>query len=342
MRIILDAREYDSFDPETPGKYGASEPLVMRVAAALVAAGHRVEGVWKGEMEKFVDEVTWWPHQLHPKTCDVLISCEWLLHAHEFEYDRLYVPLNKNNPILANLEKKVDGFVVFNEEHARQLVFYSGGAVDEKQCIVIPPGVEMPPRSATRRKVKNRMIWCHTPERGLVHLLRQWPEIKRAVPSVSLTMTYGLDRSWDTNKWLMDTIAEELLECRRLKSLHPESIHDIGRVTKEAVQRAQGESEVMSYPCDAPLPGIFTAFAAMECAAVGNALILPHLEGLPDVFGSIAMLLEYPIVEEQWIDVTVELLRDEVAKKRKAKEGREWAAEHPWSEHAEKWAELVS
>ena len=61
MRCIIDAREYDSLDPEAPGKYGASEPLVLRVASALTAAGHRVDGIWKGNEEKYVNGVVWWP-----------------------------------------------------------------------------------------------------------------------------------------------------------------------------------------------------------------------------------------------------------------------------------------
>ena len=341
MRVILDAREYDSFDPEAPRKYGASESLVLRVAKALTDAGHRVEGVWKGDEEKFVDGVTWWPHQTHPRTCDVLISCEWLIYAREFEYDRLYVPLNKNNPILAGLEDKVDGFIVFNEEHKRQLLVYND-TIKPEQCVLIAPGVEMPPRATTRRKVKNRMIWCHTPERGLIHLMRQWGAILKAVPTATLTMTYGLGRSWDTNKWLMDTIAEELLECRLLKKQYGSSIHDLGRASKEAVQEAQAEAEVASYPCDAPLPGIFTAFATMECAAAGDALIVSALEGLPAEFGDIAEVLDIPVIEEQWVATTVELLGDELRKKRMAKAGREWAAERPWSGHTEAWNALVA
>ena len=79
----------------------------------------------------------------------------------------------------------------------------------------------------------------------------------------------------------------------------------------------------------------------MECAAAGNAMIMPTLGGFPEVFGSIETLLEYPIIEGQWVDVTVELLRDEAAKKRMAKASREWAAEHPWSGHADAWNELI-
>ncbi len=337
MRVILDAREYDSLDPETPAKYGASEPLVLRMAKAMTDAGHHVDAIYSGTEEKFVDGVVWWPWNKHPNKCEVLISCEWLIHASEFEFDRLYVPLNKINPILDNHESEVDGFMVFNEEHKRELLLYNP-TIKPEQCIIMPVGVEP---GLTVEKRKHNLIWCHTPERGLVHIARQWPEILKAVPDATLTMTYGLERSWETNKWLMDTIAEYLAECLEWKERYADSIVDLGRATKEQVRQAQAEAEIMSYPCDAPLPGIVTAFAAMECAAAGCALILPKLEGLPEEFGSIGHMLDIPIVEPEWVEKTVELLLDDDRKAEMAKSGRAWASTRTWEDWARRWQELV-
>lgn len=337
MRVIIDAREYDALQPDAPPDYGASEPLVMRVAKALSAAGHRVDGVWKGDTELYVDGVIWWPWSKHPSKCDVLISCEWLIHANEFEFKKLYVPLNKINPILDKHEGDVDGFIVFTEEHKRQLLLYNE-TIKEEQCIILPVGVDVP---EDRPKKKNNLIWCHTPERGLVHLARQWPEILRAIPDATLTLTYGVDRSWETNKWLMDALAENLLECIRWKEQYAGSIIDLGRSPVALVQQAQATAEIAPYPCDAPLPGIVTSFAVMECAAAGAALILANLEGLPHVFGEFALMLDIPILEQEWVKATVELLRDDVRKSAMAKAGREWAMERPWSMHAESWCRLV-
>lgn len=336
--VIVDAREYDVLDPGAPAQYGASEPLVMRMVNAMVAAGHHVEAIYSGDEEQFVDGVRWWPHDTHPRKCDILIACEWLVYLNEFEFKKLYVPLNKINPSLNGRESEVDGFILFTEEHKRQLLLYNKGVKDE-QCIIIPAGVEP---GVVAEKIPHRMIWCHTPERGLIHLARQWPAILKAVPDATLAMTYGLERSWEDNKWAMDTIAEHLAQCMSWKRQYADSIVDIGRVTKDEVKMVQAQSEVMSYPCDAPLPGIVTTFSVMECAAAGNALIVPELEGIPEEFSSIALMLPIPISEPEWVDVTVALLTDEQRKKDMAEAGREWALGRPWSEYARKWQEVVA
>lgn len=337
MHVILDAREYGALDPESPAKYGASEPLVLRMVKAMTDAGHHVDAVYSGDEEKFVDGVVWWPWNKHPTKCDVLIECEWLIHASEFQFDRLYVPLNKNNPILDNHESEVTGFVVFNEEHKRQLLLYNT-TIDPKKVVINGVGVE--PGVAAEKRPHN-IIWCHTPERGLVHIARQWPEILKHVPDATLTMTYGLERSWDGNKWLMDTIAEYLAECIDWKAKYADSIIDLGRSTKAQVKQAQAEAEIMSYPCDAPLPGIFTAFAVMECAAAGDALLLPKLEGLPEEFDSIGHMLDIPIVEQEWVEETVKLLLDDDRKAEMAEAGRAWATTRTWEDWAKRWQEMV-
>ena len=336
--VLVDAREYDAFDPEATQKYGASESLVLRIAAAMVADGYRVDGIWTGDEEKFVDGVRWWPRNKHPTKCDILISCEWLINVHEFEFKKLFVPLNKINPVLANREADVDGFIVFTEEHKRQLLLYTP-TIREDQVVIIPAGVAT---GEKLRKVKHRMIWCHTPERGLLHIARQWPAILKQVPDATIAMTYGLERSWQTNKWQMNTIAEALAECMVWKERYADSIVDIGRATQADVRKAQAQAEVMSYPCDAPAPGIVTTFATMECAAAGATLLVPDLEGFPEEFGSIGIFLPIPIDEQQWVDMTVELLLDEEQKKKSAKAGREWAATRPWSEHRRLWQEAVA
>ena len=340
MRVICDAREYAALQPAAPHVQGASEPLVVRIAQSLAAAGHRVDGIWTGDEELYVDGVMWWPWNRHPETCDVLISCEGLFYAHELTFDRFIVPLNKINPILSGYEEKVDAFVVFSEEHKRQLLFYNN-TIKPEQVVIVPPGVEIAPEYEVPKR-RYSMLWCHAPERGLVHIARQWPEIIRQVPEAELFITYGLEKHWQTNRWAMDNMAEELAECRRWVKAYPRSVHDIGRLKPHSkILTLQGECELLSYPADAPLPGIVTSLAVMEAAAAGEALLLSRLEGLPEVFGECAEFLDIPINEQVWADKTVELLRDKKRLGAMGAKAREWAKGYPWSAHAEAWLRLV-
>ena len=338
LRVVLDCREYDSLRPEAPRVYGASEPLICRLAASLAHAGHLVDAIYKGDKELFVDGVRWWPYERHPKTCDVLISCEWLILEKEFEYERLYVPLNKINPILSQKEDKVNAFVVFSEEHKRQLLFINP-TIKEEQVVLIPPGVEIP--ETLGPKIRNRLLWSNTPERGLVHLARAWPALLKRVPDATIAITYGVERSWNSNKWLMDNIAEELVEVRRWVRNYPLSVLDMGRVKKTELLAAQVAAELYPYPADAPLPGIVHAFVVMEAAAAGCGLLLSRLEGLPEVFKDCAEFLDIPVNPSEWAEVMADILLDDRRKKAMGERAREWALRRPWSAWAEKWNSLV-
>jgi glycosyltransferase involved in cell wall biosynthesis len=340
MRIIVDAREYDALRPAAPHVYGASEPLVVRIVNTLARAGHIVDAVWKGQEELIVDGVRWWPWDNHPRKCDVLVSCEWLIHANEFEYDRLIVPLNKINPILAGLENHVEAYVAFSEEHRRELVFYTP-TIRPNQVVIIPPGVDMPDQSIER--IPHRVVWTNAIERGLIHLARQWPDIRKKVPDATLAITYGLERSWENNKWQQDNIAQELAECRRWVKANSDSVFDLGVVQPHAKALEEfGKAELYSYPADAPLPGIVTSFAAMEAASAGCMLLLSTLEGLPEVFEHTAEFLSIPVNEQEWVDKTCQLLTMSASKKRKLqKRSIEWAKARPWRIHEEGWLQLV-
>ena len=340
MNIIIDAREHDTLDPLHFNDYGASEPLVMRVAKLLYGAGHKVDCVWKGDTEEVVEGIRWWPWNRHPEKCDLLVACEWLVYEGEFEYKRLIVPLNKINPILDGKEGQVNAFLVFSQEHKRQLLFYNP-TIKEDQVAMIPPGVDVPPQVGP--KVKNRLIWCNTPERGLVHLARAWPLILKKVPDATIAITYGVERSWEQNKWLMDNIAEELAEVRRWVKAYPESVISMGRVSPHSALIAeQCKAELYAYPADAPLPGIVHALAAMEVAAAGCGLLLSRLEGLPEVFADCADFLDIPINNKEWVEEISAILLDDVRKASMSKKARAWAKRQPWSGHAAAWRRLVT
>jgi len=335
--VICDVREYDAFDPRNLWKYGASEPLCARIAHLLKDAGHQVDGIWKGQAEVLVDGIRWYPWNRHPLVCDVLVSFEWLIYAHQFDFKRLIVPLNKINPILSGLEDKVAAFVVFSQEHKRQLLVINP-TIRPEQVAIIPVGVDMPTQMAP--KITNRLLYSNTPERGLVHIARMWPRLVEKVPDVSIAITYGVQRSWEQNKWRMDNMTEELLEVRRWIEQYPGSVLDMGRINpREALLKVLAESALYVYPADAALPGIVACLSAMEAAAAGCGLVLSDLEGLPEIFKDCAEFLPIPI--HDWADLIEAILKDPLRMQVMQRKARRWAKTVPWSKYAAAWRKLV-
>lgn len=337
--VTIDAREYTATRPVTGEAYGATEMLLWRIARAVKQAGHHVNVVVHEPEEHFIEGIFWWTPAAFPRKCDVLISCEKIDLIDEFKFDRLIVPLNKIDPILAGNEARVDAFVVLSQNHADTLRILNP-SIKESQCRVIAPGVEMP---SGAKKVKNRIIWCNSPDRGLIHMARMWPLLLEKVPDASIVVTYNFARYLKNLWYVADNQATEALEILDWADKYADSVQIMGGLSNAEVRAEQAKAEVYAYPCDPPHAGSMVhCFSAMEAAAAGCAVVLSSVDGLPTVFGDVAEFVDDPTDHEAWAEHLAGLLKDEKRKAALSAKSREWAEIRPWDDHTDAWGALVS
>lgn len=89
-------------------------------------------------------------------------------------------------------------------------------------------------------KIKNRMIYCSVPGRGLDQLARMWPTIKERIPDASLVITS------DYRLWGLPTAQNQ--EYRLMLADQPDVIF-LGKIPRLDMCRHQKEADVQAYPC---------------------------------------------------------------------------------------------
>lgn len=339
MRVICDARNYSMYPFFGGGFHAATEGLIKRMARCLALAGHDVHVIYPGD-ERYEDGVNWWPADRGPRTCDVLIAGDRADRLGDFTFKEAHVLLTSVEPLLGDNASKVNTFVVLSNAHADVLRKHRP-AVTKAQCLLLPPGVTMPTEAIA--KVPHRLIWCNSPDRGLVHLARMWPGILAAVPAATIRVTYRVQEYIDAIRWNHSQQAYEALEIERWIRDNPTSVF-AGVASYEDVIREQQRAELYAYPMDPLVAGTAVhALAAEEAAAAGCALLLTAHEGLPEVFGPAgADFLALPVNEDDWVREIVDVLKDYNRRRLMQTKARDWARLQPWSRWEQGWCDIVA
>lgn len=340
-KVIIDAREYVMTPPISGANLRGTEILLRKIATALASAGHRVHVVTAERQEYDIDGVQWWPASYFPRQCDVLIACERLDRIGDFQYGRLLVTLNRIDPTLAGNEAKVERFICLSENHVEALRKVCP-TIRPDQCAVIGPGTEIPPVEFGL-KVPNRLVWCNSPDRGLIHIARMWPALVKRIPDVTLAVTYDFDSYLKALWYVADNEATEALEIKRWMEENPATVLNMGNLPREAVLREMGRGHLYPYPCDPPMPGsIVHAFAVLEACAMGCLPILSKADGLPSVFSEAAKFVDTPTDYDAWVEAIAELLADPMQLHALQKQARKWAKGHTWERHGSQWRDMVA
>lgn len=337
MNIVIDAREYNLFDLMA-GR--GTELVVRRLADGLAGAGHRVDVITPAkEHRRTTNGVYWWPDTEYPKACDVLIACEHLRNIDEFSYDRLFLRLNRIDSETAGRGNMVEKAVCLSPYH-RKYLLSSHPDLKEGQIEIIPHGVDPRPR---RVKVPGRIIWCNSPDRGLVHMTRMWPKLKELAPHASLVITYDFDFYFEKFKYIQDELAMQAWEIKKWIDSSPD-VQDLGGVASSTLAEEQAKAELFVYPCDPPGFGsVFYSISVMECAAAGCGLILADQEALLEEFGDIAVeVIGLPINDDYWAERVAHWLNHPKRMKRKRQAARQFAEARSARWEQEQWVNLVN
>lgn len=343
LRIIIDARGLTLYKPLTSVFHGATEMLLQRLARHL-ARRHDVH-VLSIEEEQVVDGVTWWPGERGPRKADVFI--QFANNAGtlgEFTCERAYVFQTSPHVVMGKPQDKnwerVNAFVALSETQSR-LTKELRPLLKEERLLVIKPGVDVPKRQEAQ--IPNRLIYCSSADRGLIHLCHIWPLLKREVPNISLRVTY-LPQGWiEDNRWRHDLWGEYALELERW--FQTDSSVIAGRAKREL-----GESPILemqkavlhAMPMDPLNIGDGAhMLAGMECAASGCALLYSTCEGLPEIFGKAADFLALPINDHDWAAQIVDILGDKERLCQMQERAQVWAKTQPWSHWEYLWRHLV-
>ncbi|MFH1455277.1 MAG: glycosyltransferase family 4 protein [bacterium] len=268
------SKRYSFYPPDYFGRgLGGTECMLVLLARALARLGHNVEVYNCCFKDGIYDGVKWkslWTIDQNKKF-DVVISLRLLETFKNYTFNSTIravwihdeelqgaTELDKNG--LVNMWISVSStqkeFIERKEVIQPKNWFVTRNAFDEEIYTNTLRKI---------KKIKNQVIYCSSPDRGLRYLLDIWPEIKERIPDAKLIVT-GSYALWGTSDEENNRIFREIYN----KASNLKDVKVFQRLSKRELAKLQAESEIMLYP---------TAFnemfciSALECFVVGTPII---------------------------------------------------------------------
>lgn len=348
-------------EQETGKTVGGGEEAAIRTAAELVEHGHDVTlwwcgkpGKWRGvEFKSNADPLssallrdppdvalcwsTILPFQFVPKTTLRLLGLQlndcWC-QGDWSTVDCVVSPSRKHAEQLDSWGWKKRPWTVVHNGLDPEL--YGGGGVEGS----IPRWVQTPERGFVQVPPwKSRPLdvgYWSSPDRGLHHLLKAWPEVVRRVPNARLHVFYEIDR------WLGTGAARSLgpFGDRARLMLHellPQAKADSsvtfhGAVTRRTLAKTQLQCRVMCYPFQ-PVQFVegFAGAVNQGVAAGCHVLLTPH-DAMESLYDGAVTWLERDVqkMEAQLPDMIVRALTDEVWSRVQVKKAEPHRFKYTW------------
>jgi len=221
-----------------------------------------------------------------------------------------------------------------SEWHQRFLGLVNPLITPEK-CYVMPNGVDVSRYTKRLPRVPGRVIWCSSPDRGLHHLLRFWPEIKARVPEAELHIFYEFEKCFEASKWNMDRRAAELWYIKT--HLDQPGVVMRGPVGRQTIAKEQLQAMALVYPCDAATPVETFSIAVLECMAAGTPVVISDADCMPELWGPYASVWPRPINDGEWVEAVVSVLTDEKLWKHLSRQGQKRAQDFTWERLGNRW-----
>jgi len=161
----------------------------------------------------------------------------------------------------------VDAAVCISPYHlAHYRAQYTGPDTQDKVGY-IDLGVRMQDYDIEVERIENHCIFCSIPDRGLPLVRTMWPQIKKAVPDATLTITS------DYTLWGVGPQNHQ----HRMNFLHVEGVEFVGAIPRKELAKKQLEAQILLYPC------IFEemfCISAAECQVAGAIPVTPPVAAL--------------------------------------------------------------
>ncbi len=228
----------------------------------------------------------------------------------------------------------IDKIIAISPYHAQYLYLYQNAK--KKNIYVTDLGVTVSDYTKKVKKIKNKMIFCSVPERGLTYAIDYFRVLRQRIPDATLVVTSD-HRLWGAS---YTGVSPVLLSVAQ----NTEGIEYLGKIDRKELIRHQLESEIMFYPCcyDENF-----CISAAECQMAGAVPVTTRIGAMSTTVrngetGIVHDLTPFdPALAPMFIDSVVDLLNDEVRMNTLREQGIKRATnELDWNVIASKWLEL--
>lgn len=229
------------------GGCGGSEEATIYLSQELARLGHEVEVINSYPHPCHVDGVKWrhlstlkpneefdnlilWrtPHHLDDYNLKAKKTFLWM---HDVPIGYWFKPERM---------KKIDTIWVLSEYHKSLLPKQF-----QDKAIVSANGVDVRQFNVTVTRDPRKVIYTSSYDRGLEHLLKIWPDVKKEVPTAELHVYYG----WGTFDKLRMDEKNRQWKSWMMEQLQREGVFEHGRVDQLTLAKELKSSSIFAYPC---------------------------------------------------------------------------------------------
>lgn len=242
--------------------------------------------------------------------------------------------------------EQVDYVAALSPWHA-QFLIHSGLEMKRGEVISLPNGIDPMryPEYRVNKKIQKykttnnpKFVYSSSPDRGLWHLLKIWPDIRKIYPEAEIFVTYGFSDYVNTIKWSHSRTGEMAVELIEL--IEQPGVHNIGKIGQTELAEMQMDATAWLYPLDALWPTETGCITAVENAAAGNPLIITDGDCLKSEFGEFSKVSELPFDKDDFIGHIQSVLDNPNTYKELARKGYEFSKTRSWRRISKQWLRL--
>jgi glycosyltransferase involved in cell wall biosynthesis len=180
----------------------------------------------------------------------------------------------------------------------------------------------------------HKLFWGSSYDRGLIHLLRMWPDILEAVPDATLDICYG----WVLFLKVFSNNPERMAWHDKVVGLMKQpGITEHGRVGKKELEKIRNACGIWAYPTDFDEINCITALESQRDGLVpvvmNKAALAETVQSGIKIEGDIFIrdtFMEYR-------DALISLMKDEERWKVESEKAKEFAKSYDWTLLAREW-----
>lgn len=194
-------------------------------------------------------------------------------------------------------------------------------------------------------KITSRVIYASSPDRGLHHLLAEWPTIRRAVPEATLHVFYRLEpwlRGFDQTPYFppiepLRARANYVEEClARFRDAGGMGVTLRDSVSRRTIEREMAQAEVLAYPCHTTTWSEGFSCTTLEACAAKACPIITDCDALGEVYAALQPVAMSPGWQARWRDRVIEAMKDQAVRATQNEKAATLAAERTWKIYVEK------
>ncbi len=189
------------------------------------------------------------------------------------------------------------------------------------------------------KRVKGRIIWTSSPDRGLHLLLQQWSKIKSAVPEAHLKIFYHINDVPSSFAELYKRVNYCKYAIEKLKDF---GVEYVGSVSRHQIAEEYSQAEIMVAPLDTISPTEGFSVSTIEACTAGCFPVVGNIDCLGSIYGNVACMIPSPVANnlDYLSNCIIKALIDDNYRQSTINKCQKFAKNYTWTKNIDKLEQL--